>query len=127
MSDKNLRPSSLSDYIGQEELKEQLYVSMEASKKRKRQLPHVLFYGGAGLGKTTISQITEPKNSINGSGLTIPRMVSLKNELTFVRTGPGKEFPIKFEINQKGYPCPGSLPTTPRRVCKGLHFNTQEA
>ena len=31
-------------------------------------------------------------------------MVSLKNELTFVRTGPGKEFPIKFEINQKGYP-----------------------
>ena len=31
-------------------------------------------------------------------------MVSLKNELTFVRTGPGKQFPIKFEINQKGYP-----------------------
>jgi Holliday junction DNA helicase RuvB len=57
MSNKNLRPSSLSDYIGQEELKEQLHVSIEASKKRKRQLPHVLFYGGAGLGKTTISQI----------------------------------------------------------------------
>ena len=47
---------------------------------------------------------SEIKNSINGSGLQIPRMVSLKNSLTFVRTGPGKEFPIKFEINQKGYP-----------------------
>ena len=60
---------------------------------------YLIFYS-----QTTISQIIEPKNSINGSGLTIPRMVSLKNELTFVRTGPGKEFPIKFEINQKGYP-----------------------
>tara|TARA_B100001093_G_scaffold502437_1_gene555426 strand:+ start:239 stop:778 length:540 start_codon:yes stop_codon:yes gene_type:complete len=47
---------------------------------------------------------SETKNSINGSGLQIPRAVSLKNSLTFVRTGPGKEYPIKFEINQKGYP-----------------------
>ena len=46
----------------------------------------------------------EIKNSINGSGLKIPRVVSLKNSLTFMRTGPGKEFPIKFEINQKAYP-----------------------
>ena len=60
---------------------------------------YLIFYS-----QTTISQTIEPKNFINGSGLTIPRMVSLKNELTFVRTGPGKEFPIKFEINQKGYP-----------------------
>ncbi len=47
---------------------------------------------------------SETKNSINGSGLKIPRIVSLKNSLTFMRTGPGKEFPIKFEINQKRYP-----------------------
>ena len=47
---------------------------------------------------------SEIKNSINGSGLKIPRVVSLKNSLTFMRTGPGKEFPIKFEINQKAYP-----------------------
>ena len=47
---------------------------------------------------------SEIKNSINGSGLKIPRIVSTKNSLTFMRTGPGKEFPIKFEINQKGYP-----------------------
>tara|TARA_A100001015_G_C14810376_1_gene640569 strand:- start:85 stop:624 length:540 start_codon:yes stop_codon:yes gene_type:complete len=47
---------------------------------------------------------SEIKNSINGSGLKIPRVVSLKNLLTFMRTGPGKEFPIKYEINLKGYP-----------------------
>ena len=62
-------------------------------------ITYLIFYS-----QTTFSQTMEPKSSINGSGLTIPRMVSLKNELTFVRTGPGKEFPIKFEINQKGYP-----------------------
>ena len=47
---------------------------------------------------------SEIKTSINGSGLKIPRIVSLKNSLTFMRTGPGKEYPIKFEINQKAYP-----------------------
>ena len=46
---------------------------------------YLIFYS-----QTTLSQIKEPENSINGSGLKIPRMVSLKNELTFVRTGPGK-------------------------------------
>ncbi len=44
------------------------------------------------------------KISINGSGLKIPRIVSLKNSLTYMRSGPGKEFPVKFELNQKGYP-----------------------
>lgn len=50
------------------------------------------------------SEIIQSKNSINGSNLKIPRMVSLKNTLTFMRSGPGKEFPVKFELNKKGYP-----------------------
>ncbi len=50
------------------------------------------------------SNTKELKESINGSGLKIPRMVSLKNSLTYMRTGPGKEFPVKFELKQKGYP-----------------------
>ena len=45
-----------------------------------------------------------PKTNINGSGLKIPRMVSLKNSLTYMRSGPGKKYPIVFEIKQKGYP-----------------------
>ena len=51
-----------------------------------------------------LSNTNEHKESINGSGLKIPRMVSLKNSLTYMRTGPGKEFPVKFELKQKGYP-----------------------
>ena len=54
--------------------------------------------------ETALSKTKEPKFSINGSGLMIPRIVSLKNSLTFMRTGPGKEFPVKFELKQKGYP-----------------------
>ena len=50
------------------------------------------------------SQTKKQKVSINGSGLGIPRMVSLKNSLTYMRSGPGKEFPVKFELKQKGYP-----------------------
>ena len=53
------------------------------------------------------SALSNPKDhkvSINGSGLQIPRIVSLKNSLTYMRSGPGKEFPVKFELKQKGYP-----------------------
>ena len=52
----------------------------------------------------SLSEIEYSKKSINGSGLKVPRMASLKKSLTYVRTGPGKKFPIKFEIKQKGYP-----------------------
>ncbi len=51
-----------------------------------------------------LSSTNEIKYSINGSGLKIPRMVSLKSSLTYMRTGPGKQFPVKFELKQKGYP-----------------------
>ena len=54
--------------------------------------------------ENALSKTKEPKVSINGSGLMIPRVVSLKNSLTYMRTGPGKEFPVKFELKQKGYP-----------------------
>jgi holliday junction DNA helicase RuvB len=57
MSINELRPTKLKDYIGQENLKEQIHVSIEASKKRKKQFPHILFFGGAGLGKTSISSV----------------------------------------------------------------------
>ena len=54
--------------------------------------------------QSSLSEIEDSKKSINGSGLKVPRMASLKKSLTYVRTGPGKEFPIKSEINQKGHP-----------------------
>ncbi|MDC0226912.1 SH3 domain-containing protein [Alphaproteobacteria bacterium] len=54
--------------------------------------------------QTSLSEIYKPKLSINGSGLEIPRMVSLKNSLTYMRSGPGKKYPITFEFRKKGYP-----------------------
>ena len=54
--------------------------------------------------KNALSNQIQPKVSINGSGLEIPRMVSLKKSKTNMRSGPGKKFPVKFELKQKGYP-----------------------
>ena len=54
--------------------------------------------------QNSYSNTKNSKVSINGSGLKIPRIVSLKNSLTYMRSGPGKEFPIKFEFKKKGYP-----------------------
>jgi len=53
----NLRPSSWDDYIGQEKIKKNLKVFIEASKKRGEALDHILFYGPPGLGKTTLSYL----------------------------------------------------------------------
>lgn len=55
--DLSLRPKYLSEYIGQEKLKEKLSIYIEASKIRKEQLDHTLFYGPPGLGKTTLANI----------------------------------------------------------------------
>jgi len=53
----DLRPKSLGEYIGQEQLRKRLAVSIGAAKKRGEPLDHILFHGFPGLGKTTLSQI----------------------------------------------------------------------
>ena len=60
-----IRPKMLSDYIGQEKLKEMLSIYIEAAKKRKQSLDHCLFYGPPGLGKTTISNIIANELGVN--------------------------------------------------------------
>lgn len=56
-TETSLRPSAWDDYIGQEQIKKNLGVFIEASSKRREALDHVLFYGPPGLGKTTLALI----------------------------------------------------------------------
>ncbi|MDR1259903.1 MAG: Holliday junction branch migration DNA helicase RuvB [Endomicrobium sp.] len=55
--EKSLRPKDLDDFIGQEKLKNNLKIFIEAAKKRHETLDHCLFYAPPGLGKTTLSHI----------------------------------------------------------------------
>lgn len=55
--EQTLRPQSLSQYIGQERVKENLKIFIEAATKRREVLDHVIFYGPPGLGKTTLAHI----------------------------------------------------------------------
>ena len=55
--DGTLRPSKFSDYVGQEKVKSNLTIFIEAAKKRRGVLDHVLLYGPPGLGKTTLAYI----------------------------------------------------------------------
>lgn len=55
--EKSLRPKTLSEYIGQNKVKQSMKIYIEAAKKRGEPLDHVLLYGPPGLGKTTLSNI----------------------------------------------------------------------
>lgn len=55
--EKNIRPSSIDEYIGQTEVKENLNIFIKAAKMREEALDHVLLYGPPGLGKTTLAYI----------------------------------------------------------------------
>lgn len=55
--DSLLRPSGWSDYVGQSKVKENLRIILEAAKKRQEACDHLLFYGQAGLGKTTLAYL----------------------------------------------------------------------
>ncbi|EHO52907.1 Holliday junction DNA helicase RuvB [Lachnospiraceae bacterium oral taxon 082 str. F0431] len=55
--EKSLRPQFLNEYIGQEKIRKNLKVYIDAAKLRKESLDHVLFYGPPGLGKTTLCNI----------------------------------------------------------------------
>src|SRR5437016_14368572 len=61
----SLRPRRLKEYIGQEKIKENLSILLEAARRRNEAVDHVLLYGPPGLGKTTLCNIIAAEMGVN--------------------------------------------------------------
>ena len=80
-----LRPNAWNEYIGQEQIKKNLGVFIEASKKRDEALDHVLFYGPPGLGKTTLALIIANEMNANIKVTAAP-MIEKSGDLAAILT-----------------------------------------
>lgn len=85
-----LRPQKFDDYVGQERLKKNLKLAIEAAKKRDEPLDHVLLYGPPGLGKTTMASVIANEMGVGlrvTSGPAIERAGDLASILTNLQDG----------------------------------------
>lgn len=88
--DNTLRPQRLSEYVGQQKIRKNLQMFIDAAKKRGESIEHVLLYGPAGLGKTTLAHIIANEMGVNirvTSGPAIERVGDLGSILTNLQDG----------------------------------------
>lgn len=83
--EQSLRPRALNDFIGQEKVKDQLALAIDAARNRGEQLDHVLLYGPPGLGKTTLASIIAEEMNVAFQQTAGP-LVQIKGDLTAILT-----------------------------------------
>jgi Holliday junction DNA helicase RuvB len=89
-SETTLRPSRLTEFTGQEEVKESLQIAIEAARQRGEPLDHALFFGPPGLGKTTLAMLVSREMGVNirtSSGPVLEKSGDLVGLLTTLQKG----------------------------------------
>jgi len=90
-----IRPIKFNEYIGQESIKKNLNISIEAAKQRADTLEHILLYGPPGLGKTTLAMIIANEIGVNFVQTSAPA-ISQKKEMAAILTDIKEEGTILF-------------------------------
>src|SRR5215469_2225508 len=86
----SLRPQRLSEFIGQQKVKEALGIAIDAATARREPLDHTLFFGPPGLGKTTLAELIAREMGVNihqKSGPSLEKPGDLVGTLTNLRRG----------------------------------------
>jgi len=87
--EQSLRPQSLGEYIGQDKVKENLHIFIEAARRRNEALDHVLFYGPPGLGKTTLAHIISRELDVGFTATSGP-VIERPGDLAAILTNLGE-------------------------------------